>query len=125
MVLIKVRGEMWFASGNSTGRARLASDGSFDQDKGFVPDSSAGEWEFGTGATRCIKFLVDLTTANVVQANFPTISSPAWGATGVVELTDSSKGKSLWIVKDGSGYFIPGTPDRLRIFLVIEKVLVS
>lgn len=124
MVLLNLRGEIWFKQGNSTGRARLASSGSFDQDKPFVVDSSAGEYEFGTGNTRVIKFLVDLSTANVVQANFPTIADPASGATGVIELTDSKVGKSLWIVKDGSGYYISGTPQRLRIFLVIDRVLV-
>jgi len=124
MVLLNVRGEVWFKQGNSTGRARLASSGSFDQDKPFVVDSAAGEYEFGRSSTRVLKFLVDLTTANVVQANFPTITDPAAGATGVLELTDSSVGKSLWIVRDGSGYYIPGTPARLRVFLVIDRVLV-
>lgn len=124
MVLLTIRGEVWFKTGNSTGRARLASSGSFDQDNAFTVDSAAGEWEFGKGNTRIIKFLVDLSSANVVQANFPTISDPATGATGVLELTDSKIGKSLWIVRDGSGYFITGTPQRLRLFLVIEKVLV-
>lgn len=123
MVLLTMRGEIWFGQGNSTGRARLASSGSFDEDKPFIVDSSAGEWEFGRGSTRIIKFLVDLSTANVVQANFPTISDPAFGATGVIELTDSLLGKSLWLVKNGSGYFISGTPQRLRIFLIIEKIL--
>jgi len=121
MVLLTVRGEIWFKTGNATGRARLASSGSFDQDNAFAVDSAAGEWEFGKGSTRVLKFLVDLSTANVVQANFPTISDPAAGATGVIELTDSVVGKSLWIVKDGSGYFITGTPQRLRLFLVIER----
>jgi len=125
MVLLTVRGEMWFGQGNSTGRARLASTGSFDEDKAFIVDSSAGEWEFGRGSTRVLKFLVDLSTANVVQANFPTITNPAVGATGIIELTDSLLGKSLWIVKDGSGYYISGTPQRLRIFLVIERVRLS
>jgi len=125
MVLVNVRGEIWFGQGNSTGRARLASSGSFDQDAPFVADSAAGEWEFGTGAVRAIKFLVDLSTSNVVQANFPLISDPAYGATGVIELNDSEFGKSLWLVKNGSGYYIPGTPARLRIFLVIEKVVIS
>lgn len=125
MVLLNVRGEIWFKQGNSSGRARLASSGSFDQDKPFVVDSAAGEYEFGTGSVRAIKFLVDLTTPNVVQANFPTIASPAAGATGVIELKDSELGKSLWIIKDGSGYFIDGSPQRLRLFLIIEKVVIS
>jgi len=124
MVLLTLRGEIWMKQGNATGRARLASSGSFDQDSPFTVDSSAGEWEFGRGSTRILKFLVDLTTANVVQANFPTISNPAVGATGVIELTDSRLGKSLWVIRDGSGYYIPGTPERLRLMLVIDRVLV-
>jgi len=124
MVLLTIRGETWWASGDSTGRARLLSTGSFDEDKPFTVDSAAGEWEFGTGNRRVIKFLVDLTSANVDQANFSQVGNPTYGATGVIELTDSVVGKSLWIVNNGSAYFIPGSPNRLRVFLVIDRVLV-